>query len=160
MKTPSHPVSPRPSPPQSRAQAPVTPALTLSHHLSVLALRTCHIFDLVPLPSTATATQMRRKRHVENNPLHYPRKAQGSSGPPGSHVVSFAAPFCHRQDGISPCQHIHPSWGSRAGYRYPGAQPRPASEVPRDQSQMSPKSWGRPPGGKRYCRSELAPGSW
>lgn len=98
MKTPFRPVSPRPSPPRSRAQAPVTPALTLSQHLSALDLRTYHIFDLVPLPSMATAKQMMRKRRMENSTLPaIPERIRAAVVFLGSQSVSSAAPFGHRQ---------------------------------------------------------------
>lgn len=75
MKTPSHPAPRPPSPPRNRAQAPVTPAPTLSLPPSALALRTCPMSSPTPLPSTAADRQM-MKRCWASSPA--PRRFKGS----------------------------------------------------------------------------------
>ncbi|XP_011365078.1 kxDL motif-containing protein 1 isoform X2 [Pteropus vampyrus] len=88
MKTPSHPAPRPPSPPRNRAQAPVTPAPTLSLPPSALALRTCPMSSPTPLPSTAADRQTMR-RCWASSPA--PRRSKGSQGSGSTPHVSDVA---------------------------------------------------------------------
>lgn len=82
MKTPSHPAPQPPSPPRNRAQAPVTPALTLSHLPSAPASRICPMSGPTPLPSTATARWMMRRCWASSPASRHSKGSQDSDGTP------------------------------------------------------------------------------
>lgn len=112
MKIPYHPAPRPPLPPQNRARAHVTPALTLSHPPSVLASRTFPMSGPALLPSMAAARRTMR-RHRGSNPTPWrPEGSQGSGSSPQVSEVAVGNP-AWRSTALPPCSVPQGSWGTR-----------------------------------------------
>lgn len=114
MKIPSHPAPRPPLPPQNRARARVTPALTPSRPPSVLASRTSPMSAPALLPSTAVARRTMRRHRGSNPTPWWPEGSQGSGSSPQVSEVAAGNPNpAWRSTALPPCCVTRGSWRTK-----------------------------------------------